>query len=776
MAEFGRLLERASAGTGGVLVFVGPSGSGKSALADSAVAQGRRLGFEVVRASAVRGRPVWVQVLRDVGASEQVVVGLLEDPGPLELDDAARLIVGAQRRLVVVDDLEDVELLSLIAARAAAGGTAVLVTSTTPLGVGTELALGAMAETEIVSLVGQVPDEVGRALWAASRGRPGVALSLAGELRSLVDGVDPLVHLALHSMSAAEFLDVDDSLVALLEAAATRAADDTTRARVLVRLAKELLGDSSAAARRRELVDEALELAHDDGIRPEVLDARLHALWDPEGAHDRLATAAEIVDLARRSGDSTREREGLFWRFVALMELGRVADAESALAAFERAATAAGDGPGRVMVLARHGMLAGLRGRFEQAEQIAASVAEAGRRIGMPDTGRLAMTVLAPIWVERLADREHLNEGLATLQAIARRLPGHFFEATAAPLLVELGRLGEAAAELDRVLPRVLAGSGPRWVSAVADLGAVAVAVGDTEAATRPSAALLPYRGRLVVLGGANTVWGTTCRPLARLAAHLGELDEAVELYAESLALEETIGALPWAAHSLAELADVLTVRGAPGDLDLAVRHRARARTIAERLGMTVLLDRMRHPAEEWVLRRDGDDWLLEAGTERARLRDRRGLHYLRALLAVPRQEISALDLVAGGGGLVAGGVGPVLDEQAVAAYRSRLSELDADLAAADRAGDADSASRAEVERDALLAELRRATGLGGRPRQASPEAERARVNVTRTLRAAIDVIAGSAPTTAAHLAASVRTGLSCRYDPAPNGPARWRV
>lgn len=92
----------------------------------------------------------------------------------------------------------------------------------------------------------------------------------------------------------------------------------------------------------------------DPGALAEVLDARLHALWDPAGAEDRLAAGSEIVDLARVAGDGRGERHGQFWRFVALMELGRVAEAESVLAAFDREAAAAGDAEATVMVTARH--------------------------------------------------------------------------------------------------------------------------------------------------------------------------------------------------------------------------------------------------------------------------------------------------------------------------------------------------------------------------------------------------------------------------------------
>ena len=180
--------------------------------------------------------------------------------------------------------------------------------------------------------------------------------------------------------------------------------------------------------------------------------------------------------------------------------------------------------------------------------------------------------------------------------------------------------------------------------------------------------------------------------------------------------------------------------------------------------------------ADEWTLRRDGPDWLLAAGDERARLRDSRGVAYLRALLAAPGREITALDLVAGGAGLTAAAAEPVLDTAARDAYRRRLAALDDVLDAADAAGDSTRAQQAATERDALLGELRRATGLGGRDRGVSGADERARVNVTRTLRATLDRITDAAPRAGAHLRASIRTGRACRYQPAPGGPPRWHV
>jgi hypothetical protein len=263
---------------------------------------------------------------------------------------------------------------------------------------------------------------------------------------------------------------------------------------------------------------------------------------------------------------------------------------------------------------------------------------------------------------------------------------------------------------------------------------------------------------------------------LGLLAATLERAEDAVRHFEEAVELEEHIGALPYLAHSLDGLATALTARAAAGDAERASESRHRARVIAERLGLTRLLEQMAPAPGEWTLARDGEDWVLTAGGEQARLRDGRGLHYLRALLAAPGHDIPALDLAAGGAGLVAAGTGPVLDADAREAYRRRLDVLAAGLDAADRAGDHAAAERIEAERQALTAELRRAAGLAGRDRLASPEAERARVNVTRTLRATIERIAPAAPLAAAHLRSSIGTGAACRYQPAPGGPTRWHV
>jgi hypothetical protein len=113
-----------------------------------------------------------------------------------------------------------------------------------------------------------------------------------------------------------------------------------------------------------------------------------------------------------------------------------------------------------------------------------------------------------------------------------------------------------------------------------------------------------------------------------------------------------------------------------------------------------------------------------------------------------------------------------VIDAEAREAYKTRLGELDADLEEADRAGDIERSARAREERDALVAQLAAAYGLGGRARRSGDAAERARSAVTWRIRDALVRIEAAHPELGHHLRHSVRTGTFCVYD--PEEPADW--
>ena len=145
MEQIGRLLEQAGTGAGGLLVLVGPAGSGKTAMAEAAAGEARRRGLDVLRAAPAEGQPgrlVWAQLLRDTAAPGGLVTGLLGDgAGPLDLDSAARHLVFGSPRLIVIDDVDRggpdaVGVLSVVAARCAASATAVIATAAAPSGTG----------------------------------------------------------------------------------------------------------------------------------------------------------------------------------------------------------------------------------------------------------------------------------------------------------------------------------------------------------------------------------------------------------------------------------------------------------------------------------------------------------------------------------------------------------------------------------------------------------------------------------------------------------------
>jgi hypothetical protein len=66
--------------------------------------------------------------------------------------------------------------------------------------------------------------------------------------------------------------------------------------------------------------------------------------------------------------------------------------------------------------------------------------------------------------------------------------------------------------------------------------------------------------------------------------------------------------------------------------------------------------------------------------------------------------------------------------------------------------------------------------GLGGRDRRAASHAERARLNVTRAIRAAMANLARANPALGRHLAATIRTGRYCAYTPDPRAPLVWNA
>jgi hypothetical protein len=111
---------------------------------------------------------------------------------------------------------------------------------------------------------------------------------------------------------------------------------------------------------------------------------------------------------------------------------------------------------------------------------------------------------------------------------------------------------------------------------------------------------------------------------------------------------------------------------------------------------------------------------------------------------------------------------GEMLDAQAKAAYKRRLVELREELNEANELHLAERADALREEIEALNGELLRAVGLRGRDRKAASASERARLAVTRAIRAAIERIADNNPELGAVLIRTIRTGTFCSFIPEP--------
>jgi len=599
--------------------------------------------------------------------------------------------------------------------------------------------------------------EYGDALRRAGHGEDAQAAFFAAAARARATGDSVLF--ARAAFGAHRVATVTDSsrsgVIALVEQALAALDGDAGAMRWLLpaSLARELADgpdrDLSRAVRLAQAAVDGARAAGDAAPLAYALFALGDVRWAPGTAAERLGIAGEMAAAAAAAGETELVLEAHMSRLVALLELGDPSFAVQ-LATFTRMAEQAAIPRYLYLARSRQATSASLTGPLEAADELIESAAAYGERIGEPDAWAVQASQLVGLAFVR-HDWTRLNH-LAAARGLALTPPG-FAVHERAWLLIEAGDR-DAAAGLVASMPERPAVYRWRHTALLTGDAELAAAVTDRRRCEALYEQLLPMADEFAVVAAAVFTTGPVTLQLGLLAAALGRWDDAVAHLEDAARRCDVLGARLLAARARAELARVAAARDRPspghGDRDGGN-----------------------------VFRRDGDVWTVAFNGRTVPLRDAKGLRDLAVLLAAPGREVAVTDLAAGVPGgqapaVAALGADPVLDDRARAAYRARLAELDGELAETDAHHDIERSARLAAERDALIGELARATGLGGRRRRLGDATERARTTVTARIRDAIGRIERAHPELGRHLRASITTGARCAYRPAET--VRWDV
>jgi hypothetical protein len=573
-----------------------------------------------------------------------------------------------------------------------------------------------LAESDALARVGSMVDARG-------------LLRVAREVAERAGTPDRLAHVALATCDlGAQFAARRDEVVHDLETALAgiEGSDAALEARVTAALARELQHSvASDRPRAGPLSERALQLgraAGDEATLVACLLARHDLLWTPGSALLRVDVAREIVSVAERLGDDERRAEGLLLLANAHLEDGSAAFSpalESSLELLEHL----GQSRHRYVVETRRAALALLRGALDEAADRIDAAAALGKRIREPDTDNVRMSQRLEL-VRAAADAPAMTEFAAAAVEHWRGAPVHA-HAVAAGFLARAGDLDAARQHVATVLDlgtwRI--DRSYLWSVFVRELSIAAIALDDRTLCQQLLDELTPLASSCGVNGAVVAFAGSHAHTASLLADALGQdgtalLRQATDTYAR-------VGALGWLAETSSQLART----------DVTSR----------------------------ALHRRGRSWEISFHGERATVPHSKGIADLAVLLARPDRDVHVLELY--GSRDTSGPTGTLIDREALLAYRRRLSDIDAELDESATHNDIGTHARLELEREALLTELRSVTGPGAGSRVfANYPAERARKAVAARIRDAIRRLRDDAPTLAGHLDGAIVTGMQCRY------------
>lgn len=385
----------------------------------------------------------------------------------------------------------------------------------------------------------------------------------------------------------------DDGVIALLRESLDRTSAEsaTTRALVMSRLAMALAW-TNCDDERTALTRGAWELARtsaDVSLKLQVLIARWFAEWRPENFESRWSIADELMAFA---GDACDRETTLLCRLffvTCLIERGETNEFERQLSVFEEAAEVIRQPEAIWYSTLLKATYALHVGRISEADQLSRRFAEFGELIRDANVfhSRTTHRVLIAHEMARY------DEMVGAASEGSDRYPAMYgWKAARIWALLLSDRVSEGRREFD-ILCRDGIASIPRrmdWTVTMAMLSESASRLRDRERCLELLKLFEPLRGRMIVLGLCVVTWGCASRFLAKLAAALGQYDQAERFFDEAIAREDEAGARVWAAWSRLELGQLLLSRPTGGlGRSRAARLIEEARSANSALGLTGL-------------------------------------------------------------------------------------------------------------------------------------------------------------------------------------------
>lgn len=387
----------------------------------------------------------------------------------------------------------------------------------------------------------------------------------------------------------------DEGAVELLEEASRALPDADSELRVMVLAglgrAHAFIGNYAASdVVRHHAIAMARRL--DDRLGLATVLVRSYWSLGDGSLEDTLTMLAEARDLAEGLGEHDLRTEAMEWRVAGLIARGDLTLAESEQAAVHELAMRLRQ-PFTLHVAEHYASTIALCvGRLADAEAAANRSHEWSHLL----TGRAATGIHGIQMFGIRREQGRLAELAPVLRVVAggEHLRGAWGPAFAA-LLAELGMEQEARRELGQVRAEGLAPyRSTLWVASLSYLADAAALVGDEAMAELVYGELAPLSGGNIIIGNGVASYGAADRYLGRLAATLGDHERALGHLERALTANRTMGAQTWVAHTLFELGRVLRMRGRSDDGRRASALLSEAATLAERIGMPVLLARAR--------------------------------------------------------------------------------------------------------------------------------------------------------------------------------------